>query len=121
MKGSLTLDGKPFRYGGLFHDYERTCDEWADMNEKAYGKCYICGGSMRRQIPYAPNMYPYAAFFKIIRGRNKEKFHMKVMCRACAYDFEKGVIEADGNTYYRKGEFNERKWKSARKMEGFAK
>ena len=33
------------------------------------------------------------------------------LCRACAYNYARGVVECDGNTYMEPDEFSEKKWK----------
>lgn len=112
MKGKRALDGKPFRYGGIMHNYDMTFDDWADVDEKAYGKCHICGGGTRSAANgIRHKTYPYCGAFKITRGRHKGSFRFKIMCRACAYDFGRGVVEADGNTYWDYYAFNEEKWR----------
>lgn len=110
MKGERTIVDKPFRYGGIMHNYERDADEWASLNEHCK-RCYCCGGKMGNI--YSPSgtllrkSYPYMAMFKITKGRNKGKAWLKILCRACAYEYGRGVIEKDGITYYRPNEFKE--------------
>lgn len=114
MKGERTIDDKPFRYGGIAHDYDSTSEEWAE-NIPEMRKCYICGGKM--QNIYSPSgtllkkTYPYIGLFRITKGKNKGMGKFRVMCRACAYDLGKGVIEMDGYTYTNSLEFSESKFK----------
>ena len=116
MKGERTIDDKPFRYGGIMHDYDSTSEEWAEKIPEMR-KCYICGGKM--QNIYSPSgtllkkTYPYIGLFRITKGKNIGKGKFRVMCRACAYDLGKGVIEMDGHTYKDKNEFHENKFKEA--------
>lgn len=129
MKGSRTLIDKPFRYGGIMHNYDRDWDEWigisdtpSDLRRKTpYDKCYCCGG--RGGNLYSPNgtllkkNYPYMAFYRITKGTNKGYNKCRIICRACAYDYGKGVIEMDGETYQNKADFNERRYKESLKSE----
>ncbi len=113
MKGARTLHDIPFRYGGIMHDYEKDVETWASQipNMK---RCWCCGGYMRNHVFSDGSVlkrFPYVGFFKISRGKNKGRYRLRVLCRACAYLFERGVIEMDGNTYRRPDEFNERKYK----------
>lgn len=119
MKGERTIDDKPFRYGGIKRDYDSTSEEWAEMMPDYMGKCYICGGKM--QNIYSPSgtllkkTYPYIGVFRITEGKDKGMFKFRIMCRACAYDLGKGVIEMDGHTYKDANEFHESKFKDALK------
>ena len=118
MKGERTIDDKPFRYGGIMHNYDRDAEEWAEAIPEMR-RCYICGGKMRNV--YSPSgtllkkTYPYAGLFRITKGRDKGKAKFRVMCRACAYDLGKGVIEMDGHTYMYSLRFSESKFKDALK------
>lgn len=116
MKGERSIKGVPFRYSGVSHDYDMTADEWAEYMPKYMSRCYICGGKMgniKINGTLLKKTYPYIGIFRITKGKNKglNKFH--VMCRACAYDLGKGVIEMDGYTYSDKNEFSESKFKKA--------
>ena len=93
MKGKNTLRDKPFRYGGLMHDYTKDFYELTGMNQK----CWCCGGEMKSHFRYHKSK-PYVAVFR-------------PLCRACAYRYGHGVIECDGNTYMEPDEFSEKKWK----------
>lgn len=46
MKGERSITGKPFRYAGIMHDYDKTSDDWAEYMPEYMSKCYICGGKM---------------------------------------------------------------------------
>lgn len=115
MKGERTLDDKPFRYGGFWHNYDRTTEEWAEFIPQMR-KCYICGGKMGNIYSPAGTLlkktYPYVGMFHITKGENKGKSKFRPMCRACAYAFGRGVIEMDGHTYKDKNEFSENKFKA---------
>ena len=85
MKGERTLDDKPFRYGGIMHNYDRTSEEWAEMIPKMR-RCYICGGKMRNIYSTSGTLlkktYPYVGMFHITKGENKGKSKFRPMCRA---------------------------------------
>lgn len=114
MKGERTIDDKPFRYGGIGHDYDSTSEKWAELIPEMR-RCYICGGKM--QNFYSPQgtllkkTYPYIGVFRITKGKDKGMCKFRIMCRSCAYDLGKGVIEMDGHTYKDKNEFHENKFK----------
>ena len=110
MKGERSINGSPFRYGGILHNYDKTCDEWYE-DHPGYRKCYCCGGSMKNSMPHLHTTFPYMGNFKITKGRLKGYGRFKILCRRCAYDYGKGVIECDGNTYYDYYEFKESRWK----------
>jgi len=55
--------------------------------------------------------YPYVATFKYIKGKYKGLYRFRALCRACAYNYGRGVIEMDGNTYIDYYAFNEDKYK----------
>ena len=116
MKGEKTLDGQPFRYGGLWHDYDMDCEEWAAAIPRMK-KCYVCGGMMKNVYSSAGTLlhrtYPYMGQYTISKGGLKGFGHFKAICRACAYDYGRGVIEMDGNTYMSPGLFNETKYKQS--------
>lgn len=116
MKGDKTLHGIPFRYGGLWHEYNLNyCEITGD--DKA--KCYVCGGLMTHTVMLTtgkpmtaqPPQHPYIASYYISKGREKGYYRFHPLCRACAYAYERGVIEMDGNTYQEPDEFNEEKYK----------
>ena len=110
MKGERTIKDVPFRYGGISHNYDKTCDEWYE-DHPGYRKCYCCGGTMKNQMPRLHTTYPYMAIFKITKGKNKGFNRFRIICRRCAYDYGLGVIEMDGKTYYDYYEFKESKYK----------
>lgn len=118
MKGERTIDDKPFRYGGIMHDYDSTSEEWAEKIPEMR-KCYICGGKMQNVYSSSGTLlkktYPYIGLFRITKGKNKGKGKFRVLCRACAYDLGRGVIERDGHIYKNKNEFHENKFKDALK------
>ena len=116
MKGERTIDSVPFRFSGMQHGYEMTSEDWADYLPEHMSKCYICGGQMRNisvNGVLLKKTYPYMASFKITKGKNKGEYKFRPMCRACAYDFGKGVIEMDGHTYTDREEFKEERFKEA--------
>ena len=116
MKGERTLVDRPFRYGGIKHDYDRTVEEWAESIPQM-SRCYICGGKMKNIRSLNGTLlrktYPYVGLFKITKGKEKGIGIFHVMCRKCAYEFGKGVIEMDGHTYTNYNEFKEDKFKEA--------
>ena len=114
MKGERTIDDKPFRYGGIGHDYDSTSEEWAEHIPEMR-RCYICGGMMQNVYSLSGTLlkktYPYIGLFRITKGKHKGMGKFRIMCRACAYDLDRGVIEMDGHTYKDKNEFCENKFK----------
>ena len=72
---------------------------------------YSLAGTLLRRT------YPYAGLFKITKGKRKGNYKIRAMCRACAYDFGRGVIEMDGNSYMEPGEFSESKYKKLERSE----
>lgn len=52
-----------------------------------------------------------AKWFKITKGKYKGMNRFRPLCRACAYNYGRGVAECDGNTYMKPDEFSEKKWK----------
>lgn len=106
MKGKNTLRDKPFRYGGIEHDYTKDFYELAGMNEK----CWCCGGEMKSHFRYHKSK-PYVAVFKITKGKYKGMNRFRPLCRTCAYNYGRGVVECDGNTYMKPDELSEKKWK----------
>lgn len=113
MKGDRTLVDIPFRYGGILHNYDMDVEEWHGIINK---RCWCCGGDMTKNTyslsgTLLKRNYPYVAEFKVSKGKNKGKYWFKTLCRACAYDYGRGVIEMDGNTYTNYFEFNESKYK----------
>lgn len=125
MKGSRTIRDTPFRYGGIMHNYARDWDGWLDKDEEVCGKkrkspyaeCYCCGGKGGNLYSTSGTLlkvnYPYMAFYRITRGKNKGFNKCRIICRACAYDYGLGVIEMDGKTYKNPNDFNERKYKES--------
>lgn len=121
MKGERALDGIPFRWGGISHNYEMTNEDWQKESWVPYSgkpmRCYACGGIMKnlrsRSGTLLQQHYPYCGVFKITRGKNKGKFMFHILCRSCAYMYGRGVIEMDAETYKSPLEFDERKYKEA--------
>lgn len=110
MKGKNTLVDKPFRYGGVMHDYTKDFYELTGTIKK----CWCCGGEMKSHLRYY-KCKPYMATFKITKGKDKGMFRFLPLCRACAYNYGRGVIECDGNTYMEPDEFSEKKWMEEQK------
>ena len=114
MKGERTLKDKPFRFGGFGHDFVSDAEEWANYIP-AMRRCWSCGGEMKNLRSVHGTLlhtnYPYLAVFKISKGKNKGKNWFKTLCRSCAYDFGRGVIEMDGETYQKPEDFNEAAYK----------
>ena len=115
MKGERSIRGVPFRYGGIKHNYDMTSEDWAEYMPRYMTKCYICGGKMQNAYSQSGTLlkrsYPYIASFGITKGKNKGMAKFHVMCRACAYNLGKGVIEMDGHTYNNASEFSESRFK----------
>lgn len=111
MRGENGIFEKPFRYGGIMHDYEMDVEQW-DM----WKKCYCCGGTPKNTYSASGTLlkrnFPYIASFRIMRGENKGKMKLQYLCRKCAYDYRLGVIEMDGKTYYKYNDFDEIEYKS---------
>ena len=114
MKGERTLKDKPFRFGGIMHDFGMDAEQWADAIP-SMRRCWSCGGKMRNfrsvQGTLMHTSYPYVAVFKVTKGKHKGQNWFKTLCRSCAYAFGNGVIEMDGNTYQNPGDFNEAEYK----------
>lgn len=113
MKGERTLVDIPFRYGGIMHDFDKDVEDWRGVINK---RCWCCGGDMTRNTystagTLLRKQYPYVAVFKISKGKNKGMNWFKTLCRACAYNYGRGVIEMDGYKYMKSNEFNEAKYK----------
>lgn len=123
MKGQHTIIDSPFRYGGLKHDYEKTCREWSEIDGKVIRKhnpflrCYACGDYFHMCKVLSPD-YPYAAMYKIPRGLNKGHYALRIICRKCAYKYNHGVIEMDGEIYHNICDFNEAEYKKTIKEKG---
>lgn len=117
MRGERSINGIPFRYAGIMHDYDMDTEEWVKYIPEHMRKCYICGGEMRNVRSLSGTLrkktYPYMALFNITKGKYKGMSQFHIMCRACAYNFGKGVIEMDGYTYKDFYDFDESKFKKA--------
>lgn len=119
MKGTLTLKDQPFRYGGLLHEYSADNDEWQKAAwskvKKAPMRCWCCNGIMKNSRSASGTLlrqnFPYIGIFKITKGKEKGRFRFGVLCRGCAYAYERGVVEMDGETYTDPNEFDELKYK----------
>lgn len=127
MKGERMLCEKPFRYGGIQHDYDADVEEWiarsdsvqAELKRRGlpsgnpYRRCFCCGGTMRNIYGASGTLlkksYPYCGQIKLRNG----KFKLVNLCRACAYAYGRGVIEMDGKTYQNPWEFREEQYKGA--------
>ena len=113
MKGQYTLKDQPFRYGGILHNYDMDNEEWSVYLDRKL-TCWCCGGEMKCHHfsdGSVHRFFPYIAIFRITKGKNKGMNRFRMLCRACAYEYGKGVIEMDGNTYMHMLDFNERKYK----------
>lgn len=119
MKGDRTLVDIPFRYGGIMHNYDMDVEDWQGVINK---RCWCCGGDMTRNMylksgVLLQKLYPYVAVFKITKGKHRGQNWFKTLCRGCAYDYGRGVIEMDGNTYMNPVEFNESKYKKEMRIQ----
>lgn len=123
MKGERTLKDQPFRYGGIMHNYDWDVEQWqtSGIKHDPMRRCYICGGKMRNCYSQSGTLlrrnYPYIGVFKIVAGKYKGHFSFRIMCRACAYAFGRGVIEMDAETYYDPYIFREELYKGKLKQE----
>jgi hypothetical protein len=116
MKGERTLIDQPFRYGGIMHDYDKDVEQFG-LAETKYGKrCWCCGGRPMNCYSSSGTLlkynYPYIAVFKITKGRDKGLNHFAYLCRRCAYNYGRGVIEMDGLVYWKYDDFNEAEYKA---------
>ena len=134
MKGERMLNDKPFRYGGIQHDYDADVEEWiaqgdsvkAELKRRGlqsgnpYRRCFCCGGKMRNASGPSGTLlrkqYPYCGEFKKRNGL----FFFAILCRSCAYAYGRGVVEMDGETYQDPGDFNEEAYKREEKKHGAA-
>ena len=112
MKGSKSLNEQPFRYSGIEQNFAWTWDDWIKNVFKLYGtrmrfgNCFVCG-----RKPNGKNDYPYCGCYKYTKGIFKGYGYFRILCRECAYDYGRGVIEMDGNVYRDPADFNESKYK----------
>lgn len=119
MKGQRTLDDRPFRYGGILHNYSADNDEWQEKAwshvKKAPMRCWCCNGIMKNSRSQSGTLlrqnFPYMGVFKITKGKHKGKFQFKALCRACAYAYGRGVVEMDAETYMNPDDFDEMQYK----------
>ena len=113
--GIKTIMEKPFRYGGIMHNYHRDIEGWQKVDGAGhFDRCYGCGKVMRNTRErgiFLKRAYPYMATFIYQQGSKKGKKHFEIICRKCAYNYGIGVIEADGNTYKNPYEFKESEYK----------
>ena len=110
----LELQDQPFRYGGLWHDYDLDVEEWAEI-VPTMKICHVCGKEMKNS-PASDGkpirrQYPYMGTYTIRGGIMKGYGMFHVMCRECAYEYKRGVVEMDGEIYQQKDEVNEEKYK----------
>ena len=81
--------GESFRYGGFFHDYEKSCKQFGET------ECFHC------HKQFEDTEKPYCRVFPAGVGMSR----FALICRECAYSFGDGVIERDGKTYYGSDEY----------------
>lgn len=119
MRGKRGIDGRPFRYGGILHDYSADNDEWQETVwskvKRTPMRCYCCNGVMKNSRSASGELlrqnFPYIGVFKIVKGRDKGYFKFRILCRACAYNYGVGVVEMDAETYQKPEEFSELEFK----------
>ena len=75
-------------------DLSTIVSELTGMDEK----CWCCSCEMKSHVSRIKIM-PYAAIFRILKGKDKDCFAFRQICRSCAYSYGRGVVECDGNIY----------------------
>lgn len=95
MKGEQGLQNKPFRYGGIFQNFDKTAEYF-----KSSPRCYACGDELTGRKPYV-------ASYRRLRGKKAGSSYFRMLCRECAYAYGRGVIEKDGKTYKHMTDYKE--------------
>ncbi|MCD8239382.1 MAG: DUF551 domain-containing protein [Clostridiales bacterium] len=78
-----TIEEAPFRWGGLFHNWNKTAGEWAKElteagvpdNENQYKRCFYCEKDFPKDEPL------YTVVVTLPDGMKQ----FKLLCRDCAY------------------------------------
>lgn len=93
------LKGKPFRWGGIGHQFDKTAKEWREESIKLYNECFCCHKEPPQDEPL------YCATLEDTLSPDKNRFVFKILCRECAYKYGVGVIEKGGKTYMKYEDF----------------
>ncbi len=99
------LKDKPFRWGGLNHNFDKTAKERREENIKFHGKddvyneCFCCHKEPPQDEPL------YCATFEETTSPYQAKYGFNILCRKCAYSYGVGVIEKGGKTYMKYEDF----------------
>lgn len=95
------LNDKPFRWGGINHDFDKKAKDWRGDNIKddVYNECFCCHEETPQDEPL------YCATFEDTLSPSQQKFAFRILCRNCAYKYGVGVIEKNGKTYMKYEDF----------------
>lgn len=83
------IDDETFVFGGIEKNFDATAGDFRKYDPVTYENCHHC----ERHIEDDEQIY--AGFFRI--SPEYSKFH--ILCRKCAYDMSKQVIEKDGKKH----------------------
>ena len=112
MKNQIIIK-QPFRFGGLMHDYSTDVEDWGERIPEM-NRCFKCRKPMENHRDKDGNIiqreYPYMFFLDVTLNGIHNSYN-KVICRKCAYSYDLGVIEMDGEVYLNLNEFNEEEYK----------
>lgn len=112
MKYQIIIE-QPFRFGGLMHDYSVDVEDWAERIPEM-DRCFKCRKLMKNHRDKDDNIiqkeYPYMVFLDVTLNGMCACYN-KVICRKCAYSYDIGVIEMDGEVYLNFYDFNEEEYK----------
>lgn len=92
-------------------------EQWGELIPKM-SHCYKCRRRMKNRIKGKQIIknYPYAVFLTYKEDKEVLGGEIKPLCRSCAYSYQLGVIEMDGEEYQRENEFNEEEYKQKSKL-----
>lgn len=84
-----TIEEAPFRWGGLFHNWNKTAGEWANEltktgvpdNENQYKQCFYCEEDFPKDEPL------YTVVATLPNGMKQ----FKLLCRNCAYEIASAI------------------------------